>query len=277
MMTCEPLTDCDTEMQPGFSPPEFRASQRVEPGSSEAMQMTAGSGRRLSESFPLSGPLGRCSRILLESETWASPEFYLTWKMKATRCGCSVFQLAPSAPRTEGNGIGLSAMPWKTPAVQEPGVNAERLVTKDGKPWVHGERAYDKETGRLAQTGLPQQFQTVSWPTPAARDIKGQTQNPERMDYVPNIVKATVRPTPKASLVSGGPDPYIKDRKGSGGIATHTALGYGPMPYGCLARTASFVVRLMTLSMWLMGYTAAYLQHWATASSRKLPKGSSQP
>jgi len=43
----------------------------------------------------------------------------------------------------------------------------------------------------------------------------------------------------------------------------------GQAPSGCLARTEKFVVRLMTLSAWLMGYTGAYLAHWETASSRK--------
>lgn len=45
---------------------------------------------------------------------------------------------------------------WKTPGTDEPGVSASRLVTKDGAPWRGGERAYDAENGRLAQTGLPQ-------------------------------------------------------------------------------------------------------------------------
>jgi hypothetical protein len=241
----------------------------------EERKMTAGSGRRLSVLLPQSGPLGRCLKILLESETWASPEYSLRWKLKATKCGCSVFQLAPSAPRIDANGTGSSLIPWKTPAVQEPGVSIERLVTKEGEPWVHGERAYDKHTGRVCQTGLTQQMQTVdtlrtpkqgegmgrysrvngkdypalhdqvksAWPTPTSRDHKGATQTPEQMDYVPNILQA----------------------------------GIGPMPSTCLARTEKFAVRLMTLSAWLMGYTAAYLAHWATASSRKSRPKSSQP
>lgn len=55
---------------------------------------------------------------------------------------------------------------WKTPAAQEPGITVDRLVTKDGKPWIPGERAYDKETGRLVQVGLTQMAQVVGWGTP---------------------------------------------------------------------------------------------------------------
>lgn len=44
-----------------------------------------------------------------------------------------------------------------TPSAQEPGVKVERLQTKDGEPAKVGQRAYDKETGRLAQVGLSQQ------------------------------------------------------------------------------------------------------------------------
>jgi hypothetical protein len=46
---------------------------------------------------------------------------------------------------------------WRTPSAREPGVTVGRLTTKDGEPARVGERAYDKETRRLAQMGLPQQ------------------------------------------------------------------------------------------------------------------------
>ena len=55
-----------------------------------------------------------------------------------------------------------------TPTAQEPGITTERLVTKDGQPAKIGERAYDKETGRLAQVGLSQQVMMLK--TPCAAD-----------------------------------------------------------------------------------------------------------
>lgn len=300
MMTCEPLTLFDMPAH-GSSQEACPASRPVEPGSNAAAQITAGSGLTLYESFPTSGPLGACLKTLLASETWASPEFYLTWKVSATKCGSSVFRLVPSARRTDANGIGLSDIAlWRPP--QRESDNANR-----GNKGQDPARRMKQGHSVSLRDQLPSTLASA-WPTPTARDVKGQTQNQERMDYVPNIIKATawptpdaseagktsrsadrqdemlmggiVRstwPTPKASLASGGLDPYIKDGQGSGGIATHTALGYGHVSSGCLARTESFVERLMTLSAWLMGYTAAYLQHWATASSRRSRKESSPP
>ena len=57
-----------------------------------------------------------------------------------------------------------------TPTAQEPGITTERLVTKDGQPAKIGERAYDKDTGRLAQVGLSQQVQMLL-PTPMAVEV----------------------------------------------------------------------------------------------------------
>ena len=61
---------------------------------------------------------------------------------------------------------------WKTPSSAEPGISADRLVTKDGSPWTPGQRAYDKETGRLAQTGIMQvaEASLLSPPDPVTQD-----------------------------------------------------------------------------------------------------------
>jgi len=50
----------------------------------------------------------------------------------------------------------------RTPSSQESGVKAKRLQTKNGETARIGERAYDKETGRLAQVGLEQQINFYS-------------------------------------------------------------------------------------------------------------------
>jgi hypothetical protein len=84
--------------------------------------------------------------------------------VKVTKFNRSLYQLSPSMRRTEGTGSGL----LHTPSAQEPGVNPDRLVTKEGGPAKVGERAYDKKTGRLAQVGLPQQIKML--PTPTSSD-----------------------------------------------------------------------------------------------------------
>ena len=59
--------------------------------------------------------------------------------------------------RCGGSDCSSSHDDWRSPAAQDPGISIERLRTVDGKPWHPGERAYDMETGRMAQTGLTQQ------------------------------------------------------------------------------------------------------------------------
>jgi len=148
--------------------------------------------------------------------------------------------------RTDENGFGS----W--PTIRAGKTTAENLETWQKRKDAGG--AASPPIGMIVKASLP---------TPTKRDDKGQTQNPDRMDYVPNIVKASW-PTVKAS--TGGPEP---DGETGMNLPTHLR---GTLSSGCLARTEKFVVRLMTLSSWLMGYTAHYLRHWETASSRKSPQ-----
>ena len=58
---------------------------------------------------------------------------------------------------------------WATPSAQEPGIDFERIVDRDGNRPTHlKQRLYDRETGRLVQDGLPQQVQF--WATPRSSD-----------------------------------------------------------------------------------------------------------
>jgi len=58
-----------------------------------------------------------------------------------------------------GTPLTLEAANWRTPTSMESGLNPERVGE-----FQWGQRNYDKETGRLAQTGLTQQVKV--WPTP---------------------------------------------------------------------------------------------------------------
>ena len=92
----------------------------------------------------------------------------------------------------------------RTPSAQEPGVNVERLVTKDGQPARVGERAYDKETGRLAQVGLEQQVRMML-PTPRSNNVTDLDLNSESLaergkhnleESVAQMVISGILPTP---------------------------------------------------------------------------------
>ncbi len=83
------------------------ASRFPLPGSDEARQMTAISGRKWFAALTLSGPLGSLARMCLASSRWHSTRCVLTWNVSTTPSGRSVYRLVPSMPRTSGNGSGL--------------------------------------------------------------------------------------------------------------------------------------------------------------------------
>ena len=90
---------------------DFLASHSVQPGSEEARRMTVTSGRKCSELYRKSGPLGSLVRMLLESSAWRSTRCYLTWKASATPARRLLFRLVPSTPRTEGTELPLLPTP----------------------------------------------------------------------------------------------------------------------------------------------------------------------
>ena len=127
-------------------------------------------GRRCLESFERLAPPTSWRRTFAASlvgmKGWFSTRCALTWKVKATKSSRSYFLLQASTRRTAATEFGL----LRTPSAQEPGIRAERLVTKDGQPARIGERAYDKHTGRLCQVGLQQQVQMGLLLTPTTRE-----------------------------------------------------------------------------------------------------------
>ena len=88
-----------------------RASRLVLPGSEEARKTTVTSGLKCCELYKNSGPLGSLVKMLLESSIWRSTRCYLTWKASATPAKRLLFRLAPSMPRTKGNGAQLLPTP----------------------------------------------------------------------------------------------------------------------------------------------------------------------
>ena len=91
---------------------DFLASHSALPGSAGARMMTVTSGQKCSELFTNCGPLGSLVKMCLESSIWHSTRCFLTWKRKVTKSNVSLFQLAVSMPRTNGNDVPL----WPTPS-----------------------------------------------------------------------------------------------------------------------------------------------------------------
>lgn len=288
-----------------FSPEDRHASRPAVPGTKEAKEMTAGSGRKLCACLTKQSRIASFSRILLASSTWGSTEYFLRWEGRATKCNASIFRLVPWTRPNSGTESGLSGFSWPTPNAKDESQHRNATANRsnpdskhhDGQtltdavstwPTLHGtaKEEYERrqgptgnelgnlvnrtaatwpapdasEAGKTSRSGdrrdepLIGGIVRTSWPTPQSRDEKGKTQNAHRMDAVPNVLKASW-PTPNPK------------QKGETGQDLPAALG--KTQYGCLARTENFVVRLTTLSTWLMGYTGAYLARWETRSARK--------
>ena len=127
-------------------PEDFHASRSAVPGSAGARMMTVISGRRCSELFRNSGPLGLLAKMLLESSEWRSTRCFLIWKARATKQGRLYFRLVPSTPRTGGTGAPL----WLgTMTASQTGGN-------------HSLRSPERRKGRAPS---PAEF-VIMWPTP---------------------------------------------------------------------------------------------------------------
>jgi len=87
-----------------------------------------------------------------------------TWPKAAMIVDGIAYRRQPLVRPTKDQGSGL----WRSPSSQQPGAKVESVETKDGGPAKIGERAYYKESGKLAQVGLEQQVKM--WPTPQCAD-----------------------------------------------------------------------------------------------------------
>lgn len=173
---------------------DSHVSPPVLPGSDEARQMTAGSGRMYIASLPLSGPVGFCSKTLLASLVWASKRFLLTWKGKTirnrhTKRKYGLFQLVPLVPHTSAS----EYLSWPTPKANakegyEAGLRHWEKWSSCGletaaRMWPTP-TAIDSGTGRVNRSMSPHAASRPTlaymanknlWPTPQARDHKGKS------------------------------------------------------------------------------------------------------
>nr|WP_246195369.1 hypothetical protein [Paracoccus litorisediminis] len=184
---------------------------------------------------------------------------------------------------------------WKTPSAQEPGVEHRTLINKDGSIWTGGERAYDAETGRLVQTGLPQMVkawgtprasdaekggpnqkfgaggmplpaQAAQWPTPAARDHKGENGTDHltngtgrlHMDQLPNAVAhGFTRPDLPTWTDGATPSP---SRRGSRLLLRSATSSISPAKVRSWSKAARWRKRRLSPAFveWLMGWPTGH-------------------
>ena len=182
-------------------PEDFHASRSAVPGSAGARMMTVISGRRCSELFRNSGPLGLLAKMLLESSEWRSTRCFLIWKARATKQGRLYFRLVPSTPRTEG--IDARLLPTPTASVADHGGPNQR--DSSGRP------------------GL--QMAAMLWPTPTVNDGVNSSlplSQIKRKSLVGQIVKM-LYPTPTTGAgLCGGTGNYkqLKALEESGEISS---------------------------------------------------------
>jgi len=105
------IAESTTSSQLTLLPEDSLVSLTVLPGSEEARQMTVISGQNIAELLPNSDPIGCLLKTCLASERPCSTRCYLTWMIWRTPQGRLLFRLAPSTPRTGGNGSSLLPTP----------------------------------------------------------------------------------------------------------------------------------------------------------------------
>ena len=172
------------------------------PGSVEAQKMTDISGHTYFPLFKPNDPLGAFSRMFMGTSLWASTKCYLTWSVKPTPQGRSLFQLAPQTLRTDATEFGSSPEMWATP---------DAAAGKRGGTLKRGKRP----SGANRQVSINDQVKM--WPTPRACSAMAAENIHNRVnDKNPNletVVARTMWPTPTAHISKEGgyPSEYSRN------------------------------------------------------------------
>ena len=143
--------------------------------------MTVTSGRKCSELYENSSPLGCLVKMCLESSIWHSTRCYLTWKRQATKDRRLLFRLAVSMPRTSESGSPFWPTPSTGAALCGGTGNFKTLERMETKGLITEEERRELSKGNGGKTnpellewlmGYETQF-TQMIPTPSASDYKG--------------------------------------------------------------------------------------------------------
>jgi hypothetical protein len=137
--------------------------------------------------------LSLVSKLQAKTASAGSTLYRLTWKDRATPAGRSISALRASVRRISDSASGGSGRGWPTPNTND-GKGAYQDVDKNLARTAAGRQVTMQDTAQLA-----------TWPTPSARDYKGesgsgrQERKGDPADTVPNAAALSGWPTPAAS------------------------------------------------------------------------------
>lgn len=182
------------------------ASLLVMPGTEKARMMTVTSGRRLSDYWKRSDPVGLLAKMLLDTSLWGSTTCFLNWTTSGTPRNRLLFRLVPSTPHTDETEYSLLPTPLSTDATHG-GPNQRDSKGNYGLSAVAQARDYrsgDDPDGPRAQRKREQGWSpnlhdvVKMWPTPKA-SIRGDCPS-ERRRNTPDLAAAVkMWPTPRAN------------------------------------------------------------------------------
>jgi hypothetical protein len=228
------------------------------------VQMTVGSGLRLSAWLPDSGPVGACLKTLLASPVWHSPLRSLTWTLKGY-AGC---QDEPSL-KSSGD-LTLWDMTCPATGTASLGFRVCRLSVS----------ALSTD-----EIGFGLSPEVATWGTPRADEWKGcgptggksHLHRLER-DYLDAQAQshAELWASPRSNASNGA----VEHGDGGANIQTQVAnFHLGPEPSLNAEPTESRGQLNPDFVCWLMGYPDGWLNYAdsATPLSRKSPRKSSRP
>jgi hypothetical protein len=195
--------------------------------------------------------------------------FVHRWKWQVTPLGRRICQLLPSKRRTPANDCGS----WATPMAGTP---AQKGYNEAG----------NTDSGRKTVA-------LASWPTSSARDWKSSASNQHGINARPlnEVARLSSWPTPTLhDAERGGQEKraMAETRHGSN-LQDFALTAHGPTSSGSPARTESKGQLNPAFSLWLMGFSSAWVRAApskanrgrgcsgarATRLSRKLPQSSS--
>lgn len=188
----------------------IRASRSARQESAAAPTTPDTCGQPSEEQLTLFGPESASSRTLKATLPLGSVTCCKTWDGWVTERRGAYSARKKSALRTGGS----ESSSWRSPTVNDPRTPMDKVCVNPGGSW------YDKETGRNAQYGLPQQVQ-VTWATPSAQNNhEGWYQTSGGKIYPGLAMQAVNWPSPHANASTGA-----GSQGRSGGLNLQTAVG----------------------------------------------------